>query len=55
MVSIAGCLWAGAAKGFPRLSRTNSGERWPSLTRSCRKKDVLVWVLVGQAADPSAA
>lgn len=49
------CLWAGIAKGFPRLSRRNSGESWPSLTRCCRKQDVLVWVLVGQVADSSAA
>lgn len=54
-VYTAGYLWAGVAKGFPRLSRTNAGERWPNLTRCCRKQDVLVRVLVGQAAELSAA
>lgn len=29
MVPTPGHMWAGVAKGFPRLKRKSAGERWP--------------------------
>lgn len=44
-----------SCQGIPKAEQDNAGERWPNFTHCCRKQEVLVWVLVGQAADPSAA
>lgn len=53
-MSIAGCLWAGVAKGFPRLSRTMQVRDGQVSHVAVGSRSFGV-VLVGQAADPSAA